>query len=160
MEFMWWWWSSCSDGVHVVVEFMWWWWSPCGGGVHVVTEFMWWWSLCGGDGVHVVEFMWRWSPYCGRVHVIVEFIWCSSWGDGVPMVEFMRWRIACDDGVRVVDVVMELVWLWSSCGDGGHVVMWWWRSCGHAACGSWVHVMTGFLPYFCLYSKRNNQENT
>ena len=23
----------------------------------------------------------------------------------------------------MVDVVMELVWLWSSCGDGGHVVM-------------------------------------
>ena len=27
---------------------------------------------------------------------------------------------------------MELVWLWSSCDDGGHVVMqfmWWWSSC-------------------------------
>ena len=32
----------------------------------------------------------------------------------------------------MVDVVMELVWLWSSCGDGGHVVMqfmWWLSSC-------------------------------
>ena len=39
------------------------------------------------------------------------------------MMELVWVWSSCDDGGRVVDVVMELVWLWSSCGDGDHVVM-------------------------------------